>query len=144
MRLCGSTVLSYYTYIYFFRSGIDNARNAIKIEKSCFWCKKNTWHVEYNYIVQPANYLILYSLKSKTAAVETTYSAWQRTGRAQPEVGKTIDIQCRGGKQRIRTQVPHRPRKQPIHWTKRPFGMFCHQNSWKFRCFSFLILWTKS
>ena len=29
-----------------------------KLEKSCFRCKKNTWHVESNYILQPPKYLI--------------------------------------------------------------------------------------
>ena len=30
-----------------------------KIEKSCFRCKENTWHVKYNYILQPPKYLII-------------------------------------------------------------------------------------
>ena len=30
-----------------------------KLEKSCFPCKKNTWHVESNYILQPPKYLII-------------------------------------------------------------------------------------
>ena len=30
-----------------------------KLEKSCFRCKKNTWHVEYNYVLQPPKYLII-------------------------------------------------------------------------------------
>ena len=30
-----------------------------KIEKSCFRCKKNTWHVEFNYILQPPKYFII-------------------------------------------------------------------------------------
>ena len=30
-----------------------------KLEKSCFRCKKNTWHVEINYILQPPKYLII-------------------------------------------------------------------------------------
>ena len=30
-----------------------------KLEKSCFQCKKNTWHVESNYILQPPKYLII-------------------------------------------------------------------------------------
>ena len=30
-----------------------------KLEKSCFRCKKNTWHVESNHILQPPNYLII-------------------------------------------------------------------------------------
>ena len=29
------------------------------LEKSCFRCKKNTWHVESNYISQPPKYLII-------------------------------------------------------------------------------------
>ena len=29
-----------------------------KLEKSCFWCKKNTWYVECNYILQHPMYLI--------------------------------------------------------------------------------------
>ena len=29
-----------------------------KWERSCFLCKKNTWHVESNYILQPPKYLI--------------------------------------------------------------------------------------
>ena len=29
-----------------------------KLEKSCFRCKKNTWHVESNYILLPPKYLI--------------------------------------------------------------------------------------
>ena len=29
-----------------------------KLEKSCFRCKKNTWHVESNYLLQPPEYLI--------------------------------------------------------------------------------------
>ena len=30
-----------------------------KLEMSCFRCKKNTWHVEPNYILQPPKYLII-------------------------------------------------------------------------------------
>ena len=30
-----------------------------KLEKSCFRCKKNTWHVEFNYLLQPPKYLII-------------------------------------------------------------------------------------
>ena len=30
-----------------------------KLEKSCFRCKKNTWHVESNYLLQPTQYLII-------------------------------------------------------------------------------------
>ena len=30
-----------------------------KLEKSCFGCKKNTWHVESNYIIQPTKYLTI-------------------------------------------------------------------------------------
>ena len=30
-----------------------------KLEKSCFRCKTNTWHVESNYILQPPKYLII-------------------------------------------------------------------------------------
>ena len=30
-----------------------------KWEKSCFWWKKNTWHVESNHILQPPKYLII-------------------------------------------------------------------------------------
>ena len=30
-----------------------------KLEKSCFRCKKKTWHVESNYILQPSNILLL-------------------------------------------------------------------------------------
>ena len=30
-----------------------------KLEKSCFRGKKNTWHVESNYILQPLKYLII-------------------------------------------------------------------------------------
>ena len=30
-----------------------------KLEKSCFRCKKNTWHVESNYLLQPPKYLII-------------------------------------------------------------------------------------
>ena len=30
-----------------------------KLEKSCFQCQKNTWHVESNYISQPPKYLII-------------------------------------------------------------------------------------
>ena len=29
-----------------------------KLEKSCFQCKKNTWHVESNYLLQHPKYLI--------------------------------------------------------------------------------------
>ena len=29
-----------------------------QLEKSCFCCKKNTWHVESNHILQPPKYLI--------------------------------------------------------------------------------------
>ena len=29
-----------------------------KLEKSCFWCKKNTWYVKSNSILQPPKYLI--------------------------------------------------------------------------------------
>ena len=31
----------------------------LKLEKSCFRCKKNTWHVESNNILQPPTYLII-------------------------------------------------------------------------------------
>ena len=30
-----------------------------KLEKSCILCKKNTWHVESNYILQPRKFLII-------------------------------------------------------------------------------------
>ena len=30
-----------------------------KVEKSCFRCKKNTWHVEYDYLLQPPKYSII-------------------------------------------------------------------------------------
>ena len=30
-----------------------------KLEKSCFRCKKNTWYVESNHILEPPNYLII-------------------------------------------------------------------------------------
>ena len=30
-----------------------------KLENSCFRCKKNTWHVESNYLLQPHKYLII-------------------------------------------------------------------------------------
>ena len=30
-----------------------------KLEKSCFRCKKNTWHVEFNYFLQSPKYLII-------------------------------------------------------------------------------------
>ena len=30
-----------------------------KLEKSCFRCTKNTWHVESNYLLQPPKYLII-------------------------------------------------------------------------------------
>ena len=30
-----------------------------KLEKSCFRCNKNTWHVESNHILQPPNYLLI-------------------------------------------------------------------------------------
>ena len=30
-----------------------------KLEKSCFRCKKNTWHVESNYLVQSPKYVII-------------------------------------------------------------------------------------
>ena len=30
-----------------------------KLEKSCFRCKKNTWYVESNHILQPPKYLII-------------------------------------------------------------------------------------
>ena len=30
-----------------------------QLEKCCFRCKKNTWHVESNYILQPPKYLII-------------------------------------------------------------------------------------
>ena len=32
---------------------------AQKLEMSCFRCKKNTWHVESSYIIQPPEYLII-------------------------------------------------------------------------------------
>ena len=48
-----------YTYLYLFDAGIDNARYATKLEKSCFRCKKNTWHVESNYILQPPKNFII-------------------------------------------------------------------------------------
>ena len=38
---------------------IDNAISETKREKSCFRCKKNTWHVESNYILQHPKYLII-------------------------------------------------------------------------------------
>ena len=31
-----------------------------KLQKSCFRCNKNTWHVESNYILQPPKYLLLF------------------------------------------------------------------------------------
>ena len=37
----------------------NNARTTTKLEKSCFRCNKNTWHVESNHILQPPNYLII-------------------------------------------------------------------------------------
>ena len=49
----------YHTYLYFFHAGIDDAENATKWEKSWFQCKKNTWHVESNYILQPPKNLII-------------------------------------------------------------------------------------
>ena len=56
VKLC----VIYYTHLYLFHAGIHNARNATKIEKSCFFrCKENTWHVESNYILQPPNYFII-------------------------------------------------------------------------------------
>ena len=30
-----------------------------KLQKSCSWCNKNTWHVELSYILQPPKYLLL-------------------------------------------------------------------------------------
>ena len=36
-----------------------------KLEKSCFRCKKNTWHVESNYLLQPAKYLIIVVNRSR-------------------------------------------------------------------------------
>ena len=36
-----------------------NQRMEQKLEKSCFRCKKNTWHVESNYILQPRKYLTI-------------------------------------------------------------------------------------
>ena len=30
-----------------------------KLEKSCFRCKKNTWHVESNHLLQPPKYLVI-------------------------------------------------------------------------------------
>ena len=49
----------YYTYIYLFHATLDITRNAKKLQKSCSWCYKNTWHVESNYIIQPPKYLVL-------------------------------------------------------------------------------------
>ena len=49
----------YYTYLYPFHAGISNARNATKIQESCFRYKKNTWHVDSNFILQPPTYLII-------------------------------------------------------------------------------------
>ena len=49
----------YYTYLYLFHAGINNARSAIKLRKPCFRCKKNTWHDVSNYIFQPPKYLSL-------------------------------------------------------------------------------------
>ena len=46
-------------YVPLFHAGIDNARNATKLEKSCFRYKKNTWHIKYDYILQPSMYLII-------------------------------------------------------------------------------------
>ena len=48
-----------YTYLYLFHAGIDKTRNGTKIRKSCFRCKKNTWHVESNYLLQPPKYLVI-------------------------------------------------------------------------------------
>ena len=31
-----------------------------KLQKSCCWCNKNTWHVESSYILQPPKYLLLF------------------------------------------------------------------------------------
>ena len=53
-----SSVLYDYTYLYLFHAGIDKARNGTKLE-CCFRCKENTWHVEFNYMLQPPWYLII-------------------------------------------------------------------------------------
>ena len=49
----------YYTYLYLFHVGIENARNAIKIEKSWFRYKKNTWYVKSNYVYSLQNIWLL-------------------------------------------------------------------------------------
>ena len=54
-----SLVASYILHLYLFHAEIDKARNGTKLEKSCFRCKKNTWHFESSYILQPPKYLII-------------------------------------------------------------------------------------
>ena len=44
---------------YLFHAGIDKARNGTKLEKPCFRCRNNTWHVESNYVLQRPKYLII-------------------------------------------------------------------------------------
>ena len=50
-----------------------------KLEKSCFRCKKSTWHVESGYIIQPPKYLIIdywFSDKNRRMGVLITPMAW--------------------------------------------------------------------
>ena len=51
-------VSSYYHCTSFIQELIKQGMEQ-KLEKSCYRCKKNTWHVESNYILQPLKYLII-------------------------------------------------------------------------------------
>ena len=39
-------------YLYLSHAGINNARDAKKLENTCFRYKKDTWYVEWHYILQ--------------------------------------------------------------------------------------------
>ena len=49
----------YYSHGYPFHAGINNPRNATKLEKPCLRCKTNTWQAEFKYILQPPDYFII-------------------------------------------------------------------------------------
>ena len=54
-----SSGVLYYTYLYLFHVELIMQWMQQILAKSCFRCKKNTWHVESNYILQPPKYLII-------------------------------------------------------------------------------------
>ena len=61
----GAAVVNYSVRVKYDKSRLHSMQELImqgmqqKWEKSCFRCKKNTWHVESNYILQPPKYLII-------------------------------------------------------------------------------------